>query len=288
MTIRRHSTVELPRSRCTAAFAAVLTAGMLLGGAPAAATYPTPKSGYTDGTKFLVSPGATKTISAADAFDDAGTNPKFVIADIVPRTYYEADSGIDEDGDLVVKVKLDSDLVALTEPPPNPFHVTVHVLMVNDENLKAQATWDFETTYDTAAVPTPTFKSDRYGDSLEENAPPGAIISVNPALIFKNAGTNPRFTEATFSTKEYYDESRILGGLVFIQVKSLEDLLALESPPSSPFEVTVDAKMTNDEGQTAEATIKFETSWGDEGEMPVPPNDKPENVQYGGSGADRN
>ena len=81
--------------------------------------------------------------------------------------------------------------------------------------------------------------------------------------LFDNAGTNPRITKAEFSTKEYYHpgDSGIYGNSVNVVVKTTAQLNALPVPPDSPFDVTVDVEMTNDEGETAEIKLTFRTAY---------------------------
>ena len=54
-----------------------------------------------------------------------------------------------------------------------------------------------------------------------------------------------------------------------MQVKSAADLNALSVPPDSPFTVTADVTMTNDERETAAGTVTFETEY--ERETPAAP-----------------
>ena len=97
-------------------------------------------------------------------------------------------------------------------------------------------------------------------------APPGALVVILPVDLFSHAGTNPRFTDAKFSTMEYYEPSSGIGGnrSLLVKAKRTGKLRALPSPPSNPFDVRITVTMTNDEGRTATATMTFETPWGDE------------------------
>ena len=106
----------------------------------------------------------------------------------------------------------------------------------------------------TEALPTLSITENRIGT-------PGAGHGIVAAWSFDNAGTNPRFTDAVFSTTEYYNQHEILDGIVYLQVKTNAQLNALASPPPSPFTVDVAVTMTNDEGQTAEGTVTFETTY---------------------------
>ena len=105
--------------------------------------------------------------------------------------------------------------------------------------------------------------------------PAGASVGVTASAHFDNAGTNPRLTDMTFSTTEYYGSNMpgIVDGVGYFRVKSAEELNALSKPPDSPFMVDVDLTMENDEGQTASGTLKLETSYEREeaSVIPTPP-----------------
>ena len=110
------------------------------------------------------------------------------------------------------------------------------------------------------AVAGPTFRSwnasfDFYPDN-SYRIPAGAHL-------FTNAGTNPRFTEAVFSTMDYYrsGSTGIRDGVLVVTTKSTAELNALSSPPPEPFRVTVGMTMTNDEGHTATGTFAFRTTY---------------------------
>ena len=211
-------------------------------------------------------PGIVVSTSAEDEFDDAGTNPIFTGAVFSTMAYYDDTStGIDPSkGILLVGAKTAAELNALASPPDSPFTVTVEVTMTNDEGQTATGTMTFETTYvrdPTPATPTPTFT----GSQAARNAPPGIAISVSAADEFDDAGTNPRFIGTVYSTTAYYDDKSTgidssTGNLV-VQAKTTAELNALASPPDSPFTVTVEVTMTNDEGATASGTLTFTTSY---------------------------
>ena len=94
------------------------------------------------------------------------------------------------------------------------------------------------------------------------DAPTGIRVYIAAEDYFDNAGTNPVFTAAVFSTTEYYDTHEIDSGRIFVQAKTAADLNALGArAPSNPFTVTVDVTMTNDEGETASGTVEFKTIW---------------------------
>lgn len=102
--------------------------------------------------------------------------------------------------------------------------------------------------------------------------PVGASVGVSAPNHFDNAGTNPRLTEMTFSTTEYYgdDMPGIVDGVGYFRVKSNDELNALPDPPPSPFTVDMTLKMENDEGQTATGTVELETSYEREGAPAIP------------------
>ena len=121
-------------------------------------------------------------------------------------------------------------------------------------------------------APEPSFRE----SSSPANAPPGTLISIQADLFFDNAGTNPKITDAVFSTTEYYNTHSIgANDFLFVQTKTNAELNALSPPPSSPFEVTVDLTMENDEGQTASGTLTLETNYERSAATPAPPEDDP-------------
>ncbi|MCY4591692.1 MAG: hypothetical protein OXE86_14235 [Alphaproteobacteria bacterium] len=108
----------------------------------------------------------------------------------------------------------------------------------------------------TPAAAEPTFKT----DYANVGAPAGYYITVGAEYHFNNQGTNPKFTDVSFSTTEWYSDSGITSdGRIFVEIKTADDLNALSSPPPTPFTAT--ATMTNDEGETASGTFTFETYW---------------------------
>ena len=94
---------------------------------------------------------------------------------------------------------------------------------------------------------------------------PDVLYSIHPAFhteYFKNAGTNPRFTEATFSPEEYFDAGLVNAGRLFFRIETSEDLRALAEPPTTnPLEATMKVTLENDEGETATGTIPVEAEW---------------------------
>ena len=65
----------------------------------------------------------------------------------------------------------------------------------------------------------------------------------------------------SFSTTEWYSQSGIVDGIVWVKTKTADDLNALAEPPPNPFTATATATMTNDEGETASGTFTFQTSY---------------------------
>ena len=99
----------------------------------------------------------------------------------------------------------------------------------------------------------------------EVDALPGTLVRIAASDAFDDAGTKARFTEAVFSTTEYYyDNSGIMDEapeFLFVMAKTAEHLNDMDSPPDSPFTVTATVTMTNDEKQTASGTITFTTTY---------------------------
>ncbi len=263
MTNERQRAIEPPRRPGRfAAFAAALVAGLLLGGAPAVAE-PVFDSSRAF-TSIQVDDPTASPFAAGYFFKNAGTNPRFTEAVFSTMAYYQSwGTGI-RNGLLVVRTKSAEDLTALPSPPSSPFAVTVRLTMTNDEGETATGTVTFKTTYE-LFVPgqPPVFESSEFGPSNPANAPVGTLVSVFVDEVFDRAGTNPRFTDAEFSTTDYYDRGYIgtHGERIYVKVKRAGDLRALPTPPPNPFTVDVTATMTNDEGQTATGTIVFRTYW---------------------------
>ena len=72
-------------------------------------------------------------------------------------------------------------------------------------------------------------------------------------------GTNPKITEAEFSTANTTTRTGLGMARFGCRPKTMRNLNALAVPPSGPFEVTVDVSMNNDEYRTIEDKIVFET-----------------------------
>ena len=232
----------------------------LLAAAPVVAQ-PTIKS-----ASVTIPVGRLTTTEARQVFDNAGTNPRFTRA-LFPTMTYVAEGAVSS-GRLYVEIKSAAELSALASPPDSPFTVTVEVTMTNDEGHTATGTLTFEITYVRAATsgttPEPPVQPSLTSRPAAVNTPPGIVVSV-AVDVFDNAGTNPRFTGAVFSTMDYYNPAWT--GLsidpsdyrLFVQAKTANQLNALDSPPPSPFTVTAEVTMTNDEGQTASGTLTFQT-----------------------------
>ena len=214
-------------------------------------------------------PGILISTSTDDCFDNPGTNPVFTAVTFSTTEFY--DTAEIRTGYVSLRAKSAADLRALPEPPSNPFEVEAAATMTNDEGQTATATFTYRTGYDTREPETvPVFIPQ---DKID--APVGIYVQKYPARMFHNAGTNPRLTEANFSTTEYYDDHLIVDGHLRVRAKSDGDLNALSSPPSSPFEVTVDVKMTNDEGEAASGTLTFATTYDTDAPATLPGAPKP-------------
>ena len=220
---------------------------------------------------YLANPGFQNSFTADFLFDNAGTNPRITGAEFSTTEYYK-DHSISR-GRLWVQAMTAAQLNALPTPPPSPITVDVAVTMANDEGQTASGTITLETTYDRVEppqssappVPAPTFTG-----TAPINAHPGTQVEVWIRSEFDNPGTNPRFTDVTFSTTEYYSSHYIHtyaaseetgGPTLHVTAKTHAELNALPTPPPSPFTVTADVTMTNDEGQTATGTLTFQTSY---------------------------
>ena len=204
-------------------------------------------------------PGFQININAADAFDDAGTNPRLTDAVFSTTTYYAWHS---LSRGLYVTVKSEAALNALAEPPPSPFTVDITLTMTNDEGQTASGTVTLQTTYDRmtaeerSRIPTPTFTQTEM-----MNAPPGESVFVYADDVFDDIGTNAKLTGAVFSTRKYHSRGHTGLGMLWLTTRSAEKLNAMETPPPSPFTVDVTVTMTNDEGKQASGTVTFRTEY---------------------------
>ena len=251
MRINRYRIVRPQLSSSGARRCAALAALLLAVSAGAAAA-------QTVAATLSAPPGVLLSIRAA-GFDDTGTNPRFTSASFSTTDYYntaEVRNGI-----VWVEAKTSEELNALASPPADPFTVRAELTMTNDEDETATRTVDLETDYNVVSNPTPPATPSPQPQTTAITAPPGVLVSLTAADNFDDAGTNPRFTSATFSTTEYYSTAGIRDGVLWLQARTAQELNALDSPPASPFTVTVDASMTNDEGDTATTTFTFETTY---------------------------
>lgn len=251
MRIHGRRVVKLPSWR--PGFAALAAVLMLSGAAAAAPT-------FDGGGISNAPPGILISLRAAANFADAGTNPRITGAVFSDTAYYETHEI--RNGHAWVKTKTSAQLNAMSPPPPNPFEVTVQLTMANDEGETASGTLTLRTQYDRNPSGTTTPRRQPTLSATDTfNAIPGVLMSIGADTNFNDAGTNPRFTDAVFSTTEYYDVNRVLRGRIWVQAKSEADLNAMASPPDSPFTVTAEVTMTNDEDQTATATLTFRTTY---------------------------
>ena len=155
---------------------------------------------------------------------------------------------------------------ALPSPPASPFTVNADVSMTNDLGCMVSATLAYTTSYARTVTGGLTTR-----DDVRVGAPVGTRVSIAPYGVFyyannpRSAGTNPRFTDVTFSTSlDYYDEAAISesDGRLYVQAKTREALDALDAPPPGTFEITATVTMTNDEGHTATGgTVTFRTGY---------------------------
>ena len=223
------------------------------------------------------------------AFANAGTNPRFTNVVFSTMEYYDASVTPITQGTIDLRVKSDAELSALPSPPSSPFTVTAdrHVTMTNDEGQTATGTIRIETTYArTAAAPTPAHPSAPGAQPTFKQATAvltarvGEYLGLSAETLFDNAGTGANITAVVFSPTDYYhSESGVRpGGTLLVRVKTAAELNALPSPPDSPFTVTAEVTMTNDEGQTATGTIEFQTTYDrtpTPAPTPAPPSDEP-------------
>ena len=161
---------------------------------------------------------------------------------------------------LFVKAMSADALNALPSPPSNPIHTPVTVSITNDEEQTFTRSVTLQTRYRRiASYGTGPGQPTAIERTTAFLAPPGGEVGIYPRDVFDNAGTNPVITELSFSTTDYYKKSGIYHGTIHLKVKTNDQLNALPSPPRSPFEVEATMTMTNDEKQTATATLTIIT-----------------------------
>ena len=205
-------------------------------------------------------------------FDHAGTNPKFTNAYFLFNEYldeYYIATDVDGNSRLYLRVMSADALNALPSPPSNPIHTPVTVSITNDEGQTFTRSVTFETRYRRIASYGPgPGQPTAVARTTPFLAPPDSNAGIFPFDVFDNAGTNPVFTEVSFSTTDYYSEFGIhdrpgtfFHGSIYLRVKSNDQLNDLPSPPPSPFEVKATMTMTNDEKQTATATLTITTEY---------------------------
>ena len=257
-------------ARRSALVAALTLTVLMLGAVPAVAMG---KATHEPVPALLNAPaGSLIYVKAEDAFDDAGTNPEYTSAVILFRDYVEShriatDYGISR---FFLRIKSAETLNALPTPPANPIHTVATVTIKNDEGQTLSRSITFVTRYSRIASSVPgSGQPTAVVRTLPFQAPAGSSgVGILPDDVFDNAGTNPVFTEVTFSPADYYTEYGIhdrpgtsYHGTIYLTVKSNRQLNALPSPPDSPLEVTATVTMTNDEEQTATATFTISTEY---------------------------
>ncbi len=164
-------------------------------------------------------------------------------------------------GEFVVRVESLADLKAMDSLPASPIRVTATVTMINDEGGTGTRTVTFETAPSEPSTSGPTAKEI---DSID--APAGTQVDIYLKDVFDNTGTNPRFTGwliHSVAAANYYRSVQFgwPEAVLDVTVKSAADLatyvaLGHSTPLTSKSTVT----MTNDEGQTAKATLTLKTT----------------------------
>ena len=253
----------------SAALGAALAVALLVIGCASAVKQPT----ATVSSEFSAAPGSRTRLGVRDIFDDAGSNPRFTSISFSTTEYYQSDhTGIfgTPPVELHVQVKTSAALSALSTPPPSPFTVTATVTMTDDRGRTATGTVTFRTTYD-HAPDEPEEVAPSLAPTHALPAPVDVPVSASADEVFDNAGTNPKFTSASFSTTEYTNTHEIRDGRLWVQVKSAAQLNALASPPPSPFTVAAMVTMTNDEDRPATGTVAFETTYDRTAAVPSTP-----------------
>ena len=257
------------RRRSAALAAALGVTALMLSAAPALAG---PKIEKDEA--ITVVPGTQVCVRARDVLDPQWSTPRFTDVTFSTEEYYVANGTGIVDGQVCVTAKTSPALNSLPSPPPDPFTVTATLNINTHFNIRGTGTLKFATTYNKG-------KGLMARQGASQTAPYGTLISTTIDKVFLNAGTNPRFTDAVFSTMEYYDQDRtkIDNDRVFVDVKTAEELNALPSAPPSPFTVTANLTMTNDEGETVTGTMSYVTEYlrnPTPGATPTAPSDAPQ------------
>ena len=125
------------------------------------------------------------------------------------------------------------------------------------------------------AIPAAGPAAEEESFTEEVTAPVGALVSFTAHRWYgeephSHDGTNPKITEATFSTTDYYSVHEIRNGTLWVEVKTADELNALSLPPPNPFEVEVDVTATNDEELEKTGTVTFETRYLRTATTPLP------------------
>ena len=261
------------RHRCAPLVTALAVTALLLCGARAVA-HPCLEEGntpiFSQTQAQNAPPGTLVSTLAGDVFENAGDNPRFYeLVGFSPTEYINENDSQIAGGRVFVRVKTAAELSALASPPASPFTVNADVWMTNDMGCKTRTTTLAYTTSYARTDPDTGGLTTR--DEVRVGAPVGTRVSIAPYGVFyyadnpRSAGTNPRFTDVTFSTSlDYYDEAAISesDGRLYVQAKTEEDLDALDAPPPGTFEITATVTMTNDEGHTATGgTVTFRTGY---------------------------
>ena len=236
--------------RAWAALSAALAA-LMLSIAPAAAE-PTARANSSQNAP----PGHLSSIGATFHFDNYGTNPRITSASYSTTEYYNETSVVG--GRAFFRIKTNDQLNAMDEPPSNPFTVVASVTMTNDEGQTASTNINLVTHWHKRPPPQGPVLS-----RSTANAPAGLTVSAFVEYFFDNAGTGAYFTNAVFSTMDYYVEANtgVTDGFLEVRVKTSEELEAMSSPPPNPFTVEVTLTMTNNQGQTATGTVEYVTNY---------------------------
>ena len=105
-----------------------------------------------------------------------------------------------------------------------------------------------------------------YQYDFSANAPPGILIHSFIPYHFRDVGTNPKFTQWSFSPAEHIvEDDTVLDTLdsrrLYFRVKSSDQLNALDVPPPVKFTTALTVTIENDEGETASGTITLKTQY---------------------------
>ncbi|MDE0408215.1 MAG: hypothetical protein OXN81_10175 [Alphaproteobacteria bacterium] len=270
-------------------FAAILKRFRVLGGtalvlaaavAPVAPAAAEPAFSRTDTIRLY--PGTEVFYPVQGVFADFGTNPEYGSVTFSTEEYINSSltglgssSGVDPDAEtvdhLIVAVLTNEQLLSLDPQPANPFTFTADVTMTNDEDETASGTLTFEVTYDRPVGQPPVFT---LTDTIRLDTLSPSPTHIPVIGVFANSGTNPVYSNVTFSTTAYIDSSRTgfgswsglepnaeTGDHLLIAVLTNSELGALDPQPDNPFTFTAHVTMTNDEGHAASGTLTFETTW---------------------------